>query len=228
MTSRASMYSSAINCTDNSDGISLKSRAIKRWLYCKGVTQSEMAKVMDLPKHEFRRRLYKHIKFDQSRIAKLIRFMGTRAAIEVIWFPTISEKARNQDNPYDWGEFEDLRSYMPSEKMTLPGYFDGREGAIGIYPVPKDVRKVDVYYMKKPKMITSEDDYIELDDNYIDLVKYNVMSIIAMSGHNPDIEIANEYILLYNNLVQKANENKNEQQQRYFVIRDLYRKRRRR
>lgn len=94
MTSRASMYSSAINCTDYSDGISLKSRAIKRWLYCKGVTQSEMAKVMDLPKHEFRRRLYKHIKFDQSRIAKLIRFIGTRAAIEVIWFPTISEKAK--------------------------------------------------------------------------------------------------------------------------------------
>lgn len=159
---------------------------------------------------------------------KNLYMLPENCSIDMVNSVTISEKARNQDNPYDWGEFEDLRSYMPSEKMTLPGYFDGREGAIGIYPVPKDVRKVDVYYMKKPKMITSEDDYIELDDNYIDLVKYNVMSIIAMSGHNPDIEIANEYILLYNNLVQKANENKNEQQQRYFVIRDLYRKRRRR
>ena len=49
------------------------------------------------------------------------------------------------------------------------------------------------------------------------------MSIIAMSGHNPDTELANEYILLYNNLVQKANENKNELQQRYPVIRDLHR-----
>ena len=72
-------------------------------------------------------------------------------------------------------------------------------------------------------MVTKLEDYIELDDNYIDLVKYNVMSIIAMSGHNPDIELANEYILLYNNLVQKANENKNEQQQRYPVIKDLHR-----
>lgn len=149
-------------------------------------------------------------------------------SIDMINSVTISEKARDQHNPYDWGGFEELRSYLPNEKMTIPGYYDGREGLIGIYPVPKDVRKVDIFYMKKPKMVTSLDDYIEIDDNYIDLVKYNVMSIIAMSGHNPDIELANEYILLYNNLVQRANENKNEQQQRYPVIRNLYKKRRRR
>lgn len=149
-------------------------------------------------------------------------------SIDMINSVTISDKARDANNPYDWGDFKELKSYMPNERMSGPGYYDGREGLIGIYPVPKDVRKVDVFYMKKPKMITSLDDYIELDDNYIDLVKYNVMSIIAMSGHNPDIELANEYILLYNNLVQRANENKNELQQRYPVIRNFYKRRRRR
>lgn len=149
-------------------------------------------------------------------------------SIDMINSLTMSEKARDTNNPYDWGNFKELKSYMPNERMTQPGYFDGRDGLIGIYPTPQDVRKIDVFYMKKPKMITSEDDYIELDDNYIDLVKYNVMSIIAMSGHNPDIELANEYILLYNNLVQRANENKNEQQQRYPVIRNFYKRRRRR
>ena len=149
-------------------------------------------------------------------------------SIDMINSITISDKARDQYNPYDWGGFNELKSYVPNEKMSDPGYYDGREGLIGIYPVPQDVRKVDIFYMKKPKMITSLDNYIELDDNYIDLVKYNVMSIIAMSGHNPDIELANEYILLYNNLVQKANENKNEQQQRYPVIRNLYKRRIRR
>lgn len=149
-------------------------------------------------------------------------------SIDMINSMTISEKARNDDNPYDWGNFKELKSYVPNEKMSDPGYYDGRDGLVGIYPVPKDVRKVDVFYMKKPKMITSEDDYIELDDNYIDLVKYNVMAIVAMSGHNPDIELANEYILLYNNLVQRANENKNEQQQRYPVIRNFYKHKRRR
>lgn len=149
-------------------------------------------------------------------------------SIDMINSVTISEKARDQYNPYDWGNFKELKSYIPNERMTDPGYYDGREGLIGIYPIPKDVRKVDIFYMKKPKMVISLDDYIELDDNYIDLVKYNVMSIIAMSGHNPDIELANEYILLYNNLVQRANENKNEQQQRYPVIRNMYKRRRRR
>ena len=149
-------------------------------------------------------------------------------SIDMINSVTISDKARDGSNPYDWGDFKELKSYVPNEKMTDPGYYDGREGLIGIYPVPKDVRKVDIFYRKKPKMITSEDDYIELDDNYIDLVKYNIMSIIAMSGHNPDVELANEYILLYNNLVQKANENKNEQQQRYPVLRNFYKRKRRR
>lgn len=149
-------------------------------------------------------------------------------SIDMINSMTISDKARDANNPYDWGGFKELKSYVPNEKMSDPGYYDGRDGLVGIYPVPQDVRKVDVFYMKKPKMITSEDDYIELDDNYIDLVKYNVMSIIAMSGHNPDIELANEYILLYNNLVQRANENKNEQQQRYPVIRNFYKRKRRR
>lgn len=149
-------------------------------------------------------------------------------SIDMISYVTKSNKARNQDNPYDWGGFKQLKSYLPEENMIEEGYYDGREGLLGLYPCPSDVRKIDVYYWKKPKMVTKETDYIELNDNYIDLVKYNVMSIIAMSGHNPDIELTNEYILLYNNLVQQANEAKNEQEQRYPLIRNVTNKRRRR
>ena len=149
-------------------------------------------------------------------------------SIDMISYVTKSNKARNQDNPYDWGGFKQLKSYLPEENMIEEGYYDGREGLLGLYPCPSDVRKIDVYYWKKPKMVTKETDYIELNDNYIDLVKYNVMSIIAMSGHNPDIELANEYILLYNNLVQQANEAKNEQEQKYPLIRNVTNKRRRR
>ena len=144
-------------------------------------------------------------------------------SIDMITSVTISSNQRTAQNPYDWGIFEEIRSYIPDEKMNVSGYYDATEGTIGLYPVPQDVRKVFIYYLKKPKMITHEDDYIELDDNFVDLIKYNVMSIIAISGHNPDIELANEYILLYNNLVQKANESKNEQQQRYPIIRSVYR-----
>ena len=149
-------------------------------------------------------------------------------SIDMISHVTRSNNPRNQENPYNWGGFTELRSYLPNEKMSEEGYYDGREGLLGLYPCPKDVRKIDVYYWKKPDMITKETDFIQLNDNFIDLVKYNVMSIIAMSGHNPDVELANEYILLYNNLVTQANEAKNEQQQRYPVITDIRKSKRRR
>lgn len=176
--------------------------------------------------NETMKKIYKDLAIQEqysftTRAGQELYVLPENCSIDMINNVTISTKARSQENPYDWGNFEELKSYLPNENMTEKGYYDGRSGAIGIYPVPQDVRKVDIYYLKKPKMITKIDDYIELDDNYVDLVKYNVMSIIAMSGHNPDIELANEYILLYNNLVQKANENKNEQQQRYPLIRDV-------
>jgi hypothetical protein len=155
-----------------------------------------------------------------TRAGQELYSLPTDCSIDMIDTVTMSLKARNGDNPYDWGNYEELRSYLPNENMTKNGYYDGREGSIGLFPCPQDTRKVDIYYRKKPKMVMSRDDYIELDDNYIDLVKYNVMSIIALSGYNPDTELANEYILLYNNLVQSANENKNEQEQRYPIIRD--------
>ena len=163
-----------------------------------------------------------------TRAGQELYVLPEDCSIDMIDSVTKSEKARSEDNPYDWGNFAELKSYLPEENMKEEGYFDGREGAIGLYPCPEDIRKIDIYYRKKPKMVTSLSDYIELNDNYIDLVKYNVLSIIAMSGHNPDIELANEYILLYNNLIGQANEAMNEQQQRYPVIRDITKKKRRR
>ncbi len=178
--------------------------------------------------NETMKKIYKDLAIQEqysfnTREGQELYVLPEDCSIDMINSVTMSTKARSQDNPYDWGNFEELRSYLPDENMNENGYYDGRSGAIGIYPAPKDVRKIDIYYLKKPKMVTNLDDYIELDDNYVDLVKYNVLSVIAMSGHNPDIEIANEYILLYNNLVQRANENKNEQQQRYPIIRDVKR-----
>lgn len=178
--------------------------------------------------NETMKKIYKDLAIQEkysftTRAEQELYSLPEDCSIDMIDSVTMSTNARSGDNPYDWGMFEELHSYLPNEPMTIKGYYDGRDGAIGIFPVPNDVRKIDVYYKKKPKMVTKVDDYIELDDNYVDLVKYNVLSIIAMSGHNPDIEIANEYILLYNNLVQKANENKNEQQQKYPIIRNEHR-----
>lgn len=183
--------------------------------------------------NETMKKIYKDLAIQEqysftTRKGQELYVLPENCSIDMINSVTMSTEARNENNPYNWGSFKELKSYLPNENMNEAGYYDGREGTIGIYPIPQDVRKIDIYYMKKPQMVTNLDDYIQIDDNYVDLVKYNVMSIIAMSGHNPDIELANEYILLYNNLVQKANENKNEQQQRYPVIRKIHKYKRRR
>lgn len=94
MASRASMYSSEKGCTNGISGVSLKSRALKIWLERRGITQREVARVLELPKQEFRQKLYKHSKFDMRQITKLIHLMGAMAAIKVIWFPTIEVKRR--------------------------------------------------------------------------------------------------------------------------------------
>ena len=162
--------------------------------------------------------IQEYYSFETTKGQKLYS-LPSDCSIDMIKYAVISSKAKSQTN-YDWGEFSKLKFYDLKETMTEQGYYDGTEGTIGIYPMPIDSKTVNIYYHKKPKMVTSLDDNIEIDDNYVDLVKYNVLSIIAMSGHNPDTELANEYILLYNNLVQKANESKNENQQKYTSIRD--------
>lgn len=136
----------------------------------------------------------------------------------------ISSKAKTATNS-DYGHFNALKSSLRDQEMFEPSYYDGTEGTIGIFPVPNGAYRINIYYNKKPKMITDLDDYIELDDRYTDLVKFKVLSIIAMSGHNPDIEIANDYILLYNNLMQEAMQSRYEDEQQYPKIRDELRAR---
>lgn len=167
--------------------------------------------------------IQEYYSFETSKGQKLYS-LPSDCSIDMIKNVVMSTNSKNSNNS-NWGNFEKLRFYDLKESMSGKGYYDGTEGTIGIFPTPIDSRKINIYYHKKPKMVTSLDDNIEIDDNYVDLVKYNVLSIIAMSGHNPDTELANEYILLYNNLVQKANENKNENQQKYTTIRDEYQSR---
>lgn len=135
----------------------------------------------------------------------------------------MSEKAK-KNRQEEYGNFYELKFALKDKDMFAHSYYDAMNGLIGLYPTPKESGyKVDIYYRKVPKMITDLDDYIQLDDQYTDLVKYNVISIIAMSGHNPDIDIANEYILLYNNLVAEANQARFESEPQYPIVKDAMR-----
>ena len=99
---RVNTFKSATNFTDNfRDGVTLKSRSLKRWLKRRRYTQSYFAERLGMSKCKFRRKLYKRQRFNQSEITALIRLMGARVAINVIWFPSLQEKRRIQN--YVWG-----------------------------------------------------------------------------------------------------------------------------
>ena len=101
MASKANTSKSAKYFTDYSrSGLTLKSHALKTWLKRKGYEQSYFAERLGMSKDKFRQKLYKRQTFDQNEITALIRLMGARAAIKVIWFPNLEEKRRIQN--YVW------------------------------------------------------------------------------------------------------------------------------
>ncbi len=92
---RVSTYKLAINSTDNySCGVTLKSRTLKRVIKEKGLTQRIVAKRLGMNKRRFIKKLYRRQRFNYVEVAVLVRLLGARAAIKVIWFPTMKEKKR--------------------------------------------------------------------------------------------------------------------------------------
>lgn len=101
MALRANTYLSATRFTDYYRlGVTLKSRTLKRLLKKKHLTQRRVAERLGMNKQKFIWKLYKRCRFSQSEITALIRLIGARAAIKVIWFPTLQEKRRIQK--YVW------------------------------------------------------------------------------------------------------------------------------
>lgn len=76
------------------NGLSLKSRALRICLQRRGVSQKQISEVIGIPKQIFRWRLYHKQKFTREEITRLVYFIGARAALKVLWFPTVAEKLR--------------------------------------------------------------------------------------------------------------------------------------
>lgn len=105
------------------------------------------------------------------------------------------------------GRHTDIRLRYGSESEHLLGYrfWNAYGGMIGINPIPhKDDEKVTIFFKRTPMKVLTLDDPIEVDDRWIDLITYSVVADIASSGNNPDIEVANNYTMKYNNLLQEA------------------------
>jgi len=90
--------------------------------------------------------------------------------------------------------FETYKYCGPEDELNSKQFYDAL-GLIGIYPVPDNGFPARIRYQERPTIFASTDTAIEfnLDQDYIDLVKFRTMARIAKSGNGPDVELANNY-----------------------------------
>lgn len=74
-------------------GYSLKSRRLRRWIYQHKRTMPYVARKMGIGKKELKRKLHGKELFNKEQIRGLVYLVGAKEAIEIIYFPTIQEKA---------------------------------------------------------------------------------------------------------------------------------------
>lgn len=70
---------------------------------------------------------------------------------------------------------------------------------LGIYPVPTTSGQyARLWYQQRPTVFATtagSTDQFNLDDDWIDFIRYKVMARVAVTGNNPDIEMKNNYEL---------------------------------
>lgn len=103
MALRANISKSATNFIEYyKSGVTLKSRTLKQLIAKNGITLKVVADWLQISKHRLIEKLYKRQRFTQDELTRLIKLIGARAAIKVIWFPTLQEKSRVEK--YVWKE----------------------------------------------------------------------------------------------------------------------------
>lgn len=71
---------------------SLKPYRLEQWMKRYGYTHSEMASALKLPVAEFYRKLCVREQFGEEEIYRLVTLLGPKAAMRVIYFPTLAEQ----------------------------------------------------------------------------------------------------------------------------------------
>jgi hypothetical protein len=104
--------------------------------------------------------------------------------------------------------FDEYTFKGSEEDLDGNNYYAGVNGSIGIYPVPTYTGyNIQLEYQERPTIFgyASSDSTtpFNLDRDYLDLIRYRVMSKVAKCGNNPDVEMANNYTLDANEIEKK-------------------------
>jgi hypothetical protein len=105
----------------------------------------------------------------------------------------ISNSTEPVTSTHSWTSYEYAGA---DEELTGNRFYDGLNGLFGIYPVPSSGGyPIRIRYQEYFTAFASTDTSVQfnLDQDYIDLIKYRVMSRVAKSGKFPNVELANNY-----------------------------------
>lgn len=92
--------------------------------------------------------------------------------------------------------FENYHYVGQDEEVTGNVFFENyTTSKLSINPIPTNGFLARLTYQKRPDIYATSDSTSiwDLDQDYIDLIRYKVISRIAKMGHSPDVEIANNY-----------------------------------
>lgn len=86
----------------------------------------------------------------------------------------------------------------PDDAFSGNNYYDA-VGCLGIYPVPSSDTgggyNIKVFYEPSPVQLSTDTltTIPSINSEYQDILKFRCMKVIAQSGNNPDVELANNY-----------------------------------
>lgn len=94
-------------------------------------------------------------------------------------------------------DFENYELAGLDDEMSGGNYYFDAFGKIGLYPVPdKTGYSGRVIYEKRPLFFASTNDValeFDIDEDWIDVIKFKTMARVAKSGNYPDVELGNNY-----------------------------------
>ncbi len=121
MALKASTFKSVINFTEkHRQGITLKSRTLKICLKRKGYGQTYFAARLGMSRRNLMRKLYMRQTFNQREITELVRLLGARMAIKVIWFPSLREKRKIQRYVW-WKQMSEKKNFKDLQQDDYVG-----------------------------------------------------------------------------------------------------------
>jgi hypothetical protein len=93
------------------------------------------------------------------------------------------------------------------------GYYDGLNNRIGIAPIPdKDDMVIKITYNSRPGKVENVTDTIDVDEDFVHVIKYFVLGKCASSGNKPDTNAANNFNAMYNDTLNRMMKVRGERQ----------------